>query len=70
MSNQGQEQISDLSDYELPFGRTINLKEVEYETGLKMLRLTIKEGRRFTVIEIDQQSAKSLGNDFLSWSKK
>ncbi len=70
MSNQGEERVSNLSDYELPFGRTINLKKVEYETGLKMLRLTIKEGRRFTVIEIDQQSAESLGNDFLNWSKK
>ncbi len=68
--NEQNEKIEEFSQYELPFGRNINVKKVNYETGLKMLRLTIKEGRRFTIIEIDKESAKKLGNDFLNWAKE
>ncbi len=55
--------------HELPFGRLIKSQEIEHESGLKMLRLTIREGRRFTLIDLDESSAKKLSADLSDWVK-
>ena len=70
MTDNPNEIIRNRSEFDLPFGRNINIKTIEYESGLHMLRLTIREGRRFTILDIDKNSAKLLGNDLLNWATK
>ena len=60
--------ITNLGDLELPFGRRANLKNVEFETGLNMLRLTLREGRRFTVVDLDAAAAGQLGQLLTKWA--
>jgi len=62
------EVVTDLAEFELPFGRRATLKNVAFESGLQMLRLTLREGRRFTIIDLDPASAAALGNDMTGWA--
>ena len=45
-----------------PFGREVRLDEVRFESGLKLLRVTIREGKRITQLDVDAQTA-------LAWAK-
>ena len=63
-----EEVVTNLGDVELPFGRQANLKNVEFETGLNMLRLTLREGRRFTIVDLDAPTAEKLGSFMAKWA--
>ena len=47
------ETVSTLDQFAAPYGRQVTLDSVEHESGLRMLRIHIREGRRFTVMDID-----------------
>ena len=55
------EQITDLCQLDLPFRRIAMLREVKYESGMRMLRLVLREGRRITQIDLDTEAAVALG---------
>ena len=44
-----------------PYGREVRLDEVPFESGMRLLRITIREGRRFTVLDLDAESAAQVG---------
>jgi hypothetical protein len=51
-----------------PFGREIRLESVDYESGLRLLRLRIREGRRFTVMDIDEETARRWSAAMSEWA--
>jgi uncharacterized protein DUF6967 len=51
-----------------PYGREIRLDEVAFESGMSLLRVTIREGRRFTILDLDPDTAALWGNAMVSWS--
>ncbi len=57
-----------LGEFELPFKRQATLKNVDFESGLSMLRLTLREGRRFTVVDLDASSARDLAEMMTKWA--
>jgi len=59
--------ITDKEVIQAPWSKEIQVQEVEYEGGFKMIRLRIKEGRRFTDLELDPATAAGLGNTLKSW---
>ena len=63
------ETIENIADFELPFGRLANLKSVTYESGLDMLRVTLRENRRFTIVDLDPASAGDVGKALTDWAK-
>jgi hypothetical protein len=51
-------------------GQEIELQQIEYRHGgLNLLRIRIREGRRFTVFDIDAQTAATWGDAMLLWSR-
>lgn len=62
--------LTDITDFLLPFNKTVDLKNTEYEGGMDMLRLTFREGRRFTTIDLDKASAEKLGAELTNWATK
>ena len=40
--------VRHIAELELPFGRRAMLREVKHESGLRMLRLILREGKRIT----------------------
>ena len=64
------EVITDIAELELPYGRRATLKNVEFEGGMKMLRVTLREGRRFTIFDLDSDCAREFGNQLSNWADK
>lgn len=62
-----EEKVSLLDEFHAPYGREISLDAVEHESGLRMLRIRIREGRRFTVMDIDADTATRWSTAMRRW---
>ncbi len=54
--------LTDIAELELPFGRRAMVRDVRFESGLRMVRLVLREGKRITQIDLDEDSARRLGD--------
>lgn len=52
-----------------PYRQEIELQQVNHEAGFNTLRLRIREIKRFTIFEIDKETAERWGNALLEWSR-
>ena len=52
-----------------PFGREIKLDDVEFESGMRLLRVRIREGRRFTILDIDADTATKWSDAMKRWAE-
>ena len=59
--------ITDLEIITAPWNKTVTLQNVSYEGGMNMLRFRIKEGKRFTDLELDIQSLGQLNAALSEW---
>ncbi len=51
-------------------GQDIELQQIDYRHGgLSLLRIRIREGRRFMVFDIDASTAATWGEAMLGWSR-
>lgn len=51
-------------------GQRIELQQVDHESGgMSLLRTRIREGQRFTVFDIDPQTALEWGRALLRWAE-
>jgi hypothetical protein len=53
-----------------PYGREIRLDEIAYETGMTLMRVTIREGARYTILEIDPATARRWSEALGAWAQK
>jgi hypothetical protein len=52
-------------------GQVIELQQLDYESGgISLLRTRIREKSRFTIFEIDSQTARLWGQALLDWAAK
>ncbi len=59
-----------IKNFELPFHRKGSLKDVTLFGGMKVLRMTFQERKRFTIIDLDTNSATELAQSLLAWAKE
>ncbi|MGE5096101.1 MAG: DUF6967 family protein [Betaproteobacteria bacterium] len=50
-------------------GQLIELQHVAHEGGMPMLRIRIREGHRFTVLDIDPRTAGELACAMQAWAR-
>ncbi len=62
-----EEKIVERANHDLPYGRSLNIKDLSFESGMEILRLTIREGKRFTIVDLDKESAEKICNDISNW---
>jgi hypothetical protein len=63
------ETITPIATLEAPWSREISLAAVDHESGLRMLKMRIKEGRaRFTIIDLDEKTARELARLLGEWA--
>jgi hypothetical protein len=55
---------------EAPYRREVWLDDVKFESGMHLLRVTIKEGRRFTQLDLDAATADCWGQTMLDWARR
>lgn len=64
------ETVKPLAKIDAPYGRKIMLESVEHESKLRMLRIRIREGQRFTVMDIDEDTANRWSTVMSAWASK
>ena len=64
------ETVTPLTKIAAPYGREVVLESVEHESDLRMLRIRIREGRRFTVMDIDADTAERWSTVMSAWASK
>ena len=52
-----------------PYGREIKLDDVAYDSGMKLLRVTIREGARYTMLELDAETALAWADEMRKWAE-
>ena len=64
--------VTPLREMRLPLGgQQLELQQVEYRHGgIRLLRIRLREGRRFTVIDIDPLSARQWGEAMSDWARR
>ena len=66
----GIENTVNLSELDLPWAKQASIQAITYEGGMTMLRIRIREGRRFTDIEFMPEDAAKLASVLDQWAKK
>ncbi len=56
------ESLREIAEIALPYGRIAIVREVTHESGLRLVRLVLREGRRITQVDLDGASARALGD--------
>jgi len=59
--------ITSLGKFSAPYGKEVTLENVAYENGMCVLRIHIREGNRFTVMDIDENTASGWGAAMTDW---
>lgn len=64
--------ITSLDKFRVPVGnQEIELQQIEFEAGgIPVLRLRIREHRRFTIFDIDPVTAGHWGDLMVEWSRR
>lgn len=52
-----------------PYRQEIELQQINHEAGFSTLRLRIREIKRFTIFEIDRETAQHWGKALIDWAK-
>jgi len=61
------ETVTKLGQFTAPYGKEVKLENVDYENGMRVLRIHIREGNRFTVMDIDDKTASSWAATMTNW---
>lgn len=63
-------QISELEKFRAPLGgQEIELQQISHvEGGMPLLRVRIREGKRFTIIDIDPLTARNWSAAMMRWA--
>ncbi|MBV1703872.1 MAG: hypothetical protein KGI57_03370 [Hyphomicrobiales bacterium] len=51
-----------------PYHRGIALDDLAYESGLRLVRVTIREGHRYTMLDLDKPTAARLADALRRWA--
>ena len=63
-------QISELATFKVPLGnQEIELHQIDHvEGGMSLLRIRIREGKRFTIFDIDPATAEQWASAMQRWA--
>ena len=59
-----------LDKFTAPYGREVTLENVDYENDTRILRIRIREHNRFTVMDINAETARRWGEAMVTWANQ
>jgi len=62
--------ITVLTRIDAPYGRKVALESVEHSADMRLLRIRIREGSRFTVLDIDKDTALLWSAAMTAWASE
>lgn len=62
--------VTDIEEFETPWNKNVTLQNVVYEGGMTLVRLRIKEGSRFTDLELAPETAAAIGQALMAWASE
>ncbi len=62
-----EETVTPVDQFQAPFGREVIIQDVLHESGMRMLRIRIREGKRFTVMDVDAATASHWSSVLAHW---
>ena len=62
--------VTVLARIDAPYGRKVVLESVEHSSEMRMLRIRIREGGRFTVLDIDKDTALLWSAAMAAWASE
>ena len=60
MDETGEAEVTDIGTVDAPWGKEITVQALHFRSGLNLARIRIREGRRFTVLDVDEATVTSL----------
>jgi uncharacterized protein DUF6967 len=65
------DRVTVIEKFRCPYGgQEVELQQVDYEVGgMSLMRLRIREGKRFTIFEIDPITARQWGEAMAGWGR-
>lgn len=60
--------VTRLEKFTAPYGKEVTLENVTYENGMRVLRVHIREGNRFTVMDLDPKTAANWAKAMTAWA--
>jgi len=60
--------VTKLDKFSAPYGKEVSLENISYENGMRVLRIHIREGNRFTVMDIDENTASHWAAAMTRWA--
>jgi hypothetical protein len=58
----------EIDRFNAPYGKEVLIEEVLYDNDFRLLRMRIREARRFTIIDLDHETARHWGELLVRWS--
>jgi hypothetical protein len=62
--------VTQLDKFMAPYGRDVTLENVEYVNGTRVLRIRIREGSRFTVMDVNPETALRWAGVMNDWAEE
>lgn len=62
-------EATDIARLDAPYRREVVFQDVVHESGMRMLRIQIREGRRFTILDIDKPTAQAWADILNAWAQ-
>lgn len=62
--------VTEIGRIAAPYRREIVLQDVLHESGLRLMRVRIREGTRFTILDIDATTAEAWGGAMRDWARE
>jgi hypothetical protein len=64
-------QIVEVGKFKIPLGgQEVELQQVDHaEGGMSLMRIRIREAKRFTIFDVDPVTAKEWGEAMIKWAE-
>lgn len=67
----GQQTVTDICRIDAPYRREVVLQDVVFESGMRLLRVRIREGKaRFTILDLDAATSEAWGRQMIEWARQ
>lgn len=63
-------EVAELAKFKIPLGgQEVELQQIDHAAGgMSLLRIRIREAKRFTIFEVDPVTAKNWGEAMVQWA--